>query len=155
MTLVSRRTSTVVGVALVSVLTIGYVAVLGYFGVLGLSGGTAVSVAFGAGCLFFAITGAWAVVAEVLFGFRSTRLLDRLTEVEGLPTDGLPVTVSGRTDEAAAKAIVADFRAAAIDPAAGWKEKLRYAVIADAAGDRRAARRATVAAIRANRQSER
>lgn len=152
---VPRRLLAIAGVAFVGILAIGYVGVLGYFGIAAMLGGTPFAVAIGLGCLFLAVLGGWAVVREILFGLSATRLTDRLAAEEGLPTDLLPVGVSGRPDKEIAIASMGAYREAAARHDAGWRELLRYAVMADAAGDRRAARRATIAALRTARRSDR
>lgn len=150
-----RRLLTIASVGFIGVLAIGYVAVLGYFGIAAMLGGTLIAVAIGLGCLFLAVLGGWAIITELLFGLRATRLTDRLAAEEGLPTDLLPLGVSGRPDKEIAIASMGAYREAAARPGAGWRELLRYAVMADAAGDRRAARRATIAALRTARRSDR
>ncbi len=136
-------------------LTLGYVGVLGYFGVMTMIGGGVVAAALGVACIAMAALGAWAVAAEVVFGFRATQLTNRLAREEGLPTDRLPVTESGRRDREAARAALDLLKATPEIGDGEWQAHLRFALLADASGDRRAARRATIAALRAARRSDR
>lgn len=149
------RAITFAGVVAIGVLTLGYVGVFGYFGIAAMGGGTVIGVLLGIGCVILAAFGVWSVVAEIVFGTRATRLTDRLASEEGLPTDKLRRSASGRPDREAARGVIGQYRQDAESPDAGWREMLRLAIVADASGDRRAARRASIAAIRAARSVDR
>ncbi len=133
-----------------ALLTLGCVGVVGWFGVLALQAGTLAGVALGVCCLVLAAVGVWAVGAETWFGVRSARLLLVFDDTHARPTDGLSRSISGRVDPAAARAALDDLGAMP-GPDAAWGDLLSWALLADAAGERSQARRATVRALKAYR----
>jgi hypothetical protein len=107
----------------------------------------------GVGLVLLPLLGAWALVAELVFAFRSQRLMTRL-EAEGrLPDDELPALASGRIDRAAADAVFPKYQAEAEGNPEAWWAWARLALAYDASGDRRRARRATRRAIKLERAS--
>jgi hypothetical protein len=109
--------------------------------------------AIGVALLLLPLLGAWALVAELLFAFRSQRLMARL-EAEGrLPDESLPALASGRIDRAAADTVFPKYRAETEANPQAWWAWLRLALAYDASGDRRRARSATRRAIRLARES--
>jgi hypothetical protein len=107
----------------------------------------------GVGLVLLPLLGAWALVAELVFAFRSQRLMTRL-EAEGrLPDDELPALASGRIDRAAADAVFPKYQAETEANPEAWWAWLRLALAYDASGDRRRARWATRRAIRLGRAS--
>ena len=112
-----------------------------------------VAKALGFGLVLLPLLGAWALVAELVFAFRSQRLMARL-EAEGrLPDDELPALASGRIDREAADAVFPKYRAEAEANPEAWWAWLRLALAYDASGDRRRARSATRRAITLERAS--
>ena len=94
-----------------------------------------VAQAIGWALVVLPLIGAWALVAEVRFGFAAERLARRAEAEGGLPDDPVPVRASGRVERDAADAAEA--------------HDIRRAEIAyDAARDRRRARWALREAIR-------
>ncbi len=58
----------------------------------------------GVALIVLPIVGAWALIAELVFGARAQRLLRLMTERGALPVDDLPHRPSGRPERAAADA---------------------------------------------------
>ncbi len=105
----------------------------------------------GVALLVLPIIGAWALVAELVFGTRAQRLLRLMTERGALPIDDLPHLPSGRPDrEAADREFPATRPRSRPRPATG-RAGYRLALAYDASGDRRRARWATRRAIRLER----
>ena len=112
-----------------------------------------VAKALGFALVLLPVLGAWALVAELVFAFRSQRLMTRL-EAEGrLPDDELPALASGRIDREAADAVFPKYRAEAEANPEAWWAWLRLALAYDASGDRRRARSSTRRAIKLERAS--
>ena len=106
-----------------------------------------VAKALGIALILLPLLGAWALVAELVFAFRSQRVMLRL-ETEGrLPEDELPALASGRVDRKAADGVFPKYRAEAEANPDAWWAWLRLALAYDASGDRRRARWATRRAI--------
>jgi hypothetical protein len=109
----------------------------------------------GVALVLLPILGAWALIAELVFAFRSQRLMARLEADGRLPDDELPALASGRIDRAAADAVFPKYRAETeADPQAWWAW-LRLALAYDASGDRRRARSSTRRAIALERAERR
>ncbi|GAA3943264.1 DUF485 domain-containing protein [Pseudoclavibacter caeni] len=101
--------------------------------------------------LLFPLLGVYAIWAEIRFAVDANRLIERLAEEEGLPTDDLPVLPSGRADRAVAGRRLERYTRDADAHPDDWRSLLRCGLMLDAAGHRREARRAIVDAIRAER----
>lgn len=86
------------------------------------------------------IVGAWALIAELLFGSRMQRLGSILEDEGGLPEDTLPRTPGGRIVREAADAEFAKYRTAVEAAPEEWRAWFRLSCAYDAAGDRRRAR---------------
>lgn len=86
------------------------------------------------------IVGAWALIAELLFGSRMQRLGSILEDEGGLPEDTLPRTPGGRIVREAADAEFAKYRTAVEAAPEEWRTWFRLSCAYDAAGDRRRAR---------------
>jgi hypothetical protein len=105
----------------------------------------------GVALLVLPIIGAWALIAELLFGARAQRLLRLMTERGALPVDDLPHLPSGRPVRAAADAEFPKYQAEVEAAPEDWTRWYRLALAYDASGDRRRARWATRRAIRLQR----
>ena len=105
----------------------------------------------GVALIVLPIIGAWALVAELVFGARAQRLLRLMIERDALPTDDLPHRPSGRPDRAAADAEFPKYQAEVEAAPGDWTRWYRLALAYDASGDRRRARWATRRAIRVER----
>ena len=109
----------------------------------------------GVALIVLPIVGAWALIAELVFGARAQRLLRLMTERGDLPVDDLPHRPSGRPERAAADAEFPKYQAEVEAAPADWTRWYRLALAYDASGDRRRARWATRRAIRLERASRR
>jgi hypothetical protein len=102
----------------------------------------------GVALIVLPIVGAWALIAELVFGARAQRLLRLMTERGELPVDDLPHRPSGRPERAAADAEFPRYQAEVEAAPSDWTRWYRLALAYDASGDRRRARWATRRAIR-------
>jgi hypothetical protein len=91
--------------------------------------------------------GAWGLVAEMQFAFRSQALMKRLEQEGLLPDKELPRLPSGRPDRGVADAAFPEFSAALQASPESWQAWLRLGLAYDACGDRRRARWAVRRAI--------
>jgi hypothetical protein len=107
----------------------------------------------GVALLVLPLVGAWALIAELVFGMRAQRLLRLMTERGELPIDDLPHLPSGRPDREAADREFSKYQAEVEAAPADWTRWYRLALAYDASGDRRRARWATRKAIRFERAS--
>ena len=106
-----------------------------------------ISRALGIALLVLPLLGAWALVAEILFGLRTQRLVRRLDVAGELPVDSLPKRTSGRPERAAADAEFPRYRAEVEADPGSWKAWFRLGLSYDASGDRPRARRSLRRAI--------
>jgi tetratricopeptide (TPR) repeat protein len=97
------------------------------------------------------LLGAWALVAELLFGIRSGRLAQVLAAESALPDDDLPKRASGRPDRAAADLQFPAYRQAVEAEPESWRAWFRLGMAYDASGDRRRARQSIRRAIELER----
>ncbi|MCK1801969.1 hypothetical protein MTQ12_02720 [Brevibacterium sp. R8603A2] len=86
------------------------------------------------------VVGAWALIAELLFGSRMQRLGSILEDEGGLPEDTLARTPGGRIVREAADAEFAKYRDEVEAAPEEWRRWFRLSCAYDAAGDRRRAR---------------
>lgn len=103
--------------------------------------------ALGIALVVLPVLGAWALIAELVFAFRSQAIMTRLAEEGRMPDEELPTSASGRIDRAAADAVFPKYQAEAEANPEAWWAWLRLALAYDASGDRRRARWATRKAI--------
>jgi hypothetical protein len=106
-----------------------------------------VSKLLGIALLVLPLLGAWALVAEILFGLRSQRLVRRLDAAGELPVDALPQRTSGRPERAAADAEFPRYKAEVEADPGNWKAWFRLGLSYDASGDRSRARQSVRRAI--------
>ncbi|RIJ42182.1 hypothetical protein DZF93_07745, partial [Clavibacter michiganensis subsp. insidiosus] len=85
-----------IGVAVMAVLMVLYLALAGQIAVLLLISGEPVGVVFGLALLVLPLVGVWTLVRELSFGVRSARLVRILDGEGGLPVADLPTRASGR-----------------------------------------------------------
>ena len=143
--------STRIGAVVMTVLLGLYLAFAIYYAFVLFGTGETVAIAIGVALLVLPLFGAGFIAAEIVFGVRAEKLARRL-EAEGrLPTEEVPVSVSGRVDRAAAEELFPVYRAAVEEAPDDWSAWFRLALAYDAAGDRRRARWATRQAIRLER----
>ena len=109
----------------------------------------------GVALIVLPIVGAWALIAELVFGARAQRLLRLMIERKALPVDDLPHRPSGRPERAAADLEFPRYQAEVEAAPQDWTRWYRLALAYDASGDRRRARWATRRAIALERASRR
>lgn len=109
--------------------------------------------ALGIALIVLPLLGFWALVAELLFGIHSGRLVRLLQSDGGLPTDSLPRRASGRPYRAAADAAFPRYQAEVEADPASWQAWFRLGLAYDASGDRRRARQSIRRAIELERVS--
>ena len=107
--------------------------------------------ALGIALILFPLLGFWALVAELLFGIRSGRLVQLLAEDGALSTDTVPLRPSGRPDRSAADAEFPRYQAEVEADPDSWRGWLRLGLAYDASGDRRRARQSIHRAIQLER----
>jgi tetratricopeptide (TPR) repeat protein len=108
--------------------------------------GSGVATAMGAALIVLPLVGLWALVVELLFGWRSQQLTRRLDAEGGLP-EALPVRPSGRPEREAADEAFPAARSEVEAAPDSWRAWFRLGLAYDASGDRRRARQAVRHAI--------
>ncbi|MGO1537784.1 MAG: hypothetical protein ACTHZ9_07035 [Leucobacter sp.] len=146
------RTRALVGVIIISVLLLVYLASVGVRAVALLGSGELIGVVMGAALLVLPLIGVWALARELIFGRDATRLVDRL-EAEGLlPDEEVGTHPSGRPDRAQADAMFPKYQAEAEAAPDSWQVWARLGIVYDACGDRKRARAALREAIACDRK---
>jgi hypothetical protein len=107
----------------------------------------------GAALLILPLIGAWALIREVLFGARMSRLAKILEAEGGLPEDHLPRTPGGRIVQEAADAEFQKYKAEAEAAPEDWRSWFRLSCAYDAARDRKRARESMRRAVSLSRQA--
>jgi cytochrome c-type biogenesis protein CcmH/NrfG len=143
----SARTRAIIGVVVMSALLVLYFVFAGVRAVALLVSGTPLAVAMGAALIVLPLIGVWALGRELLFGVRSTALVDELDAENRLPDDLGEATATGRADRASADAVFARYREEAEASPEDWRSWARLGIVYDACGDRSRARAAMREAI--------
>ncbi len=143
----SARTRAIVGVAIMSALLVLYFVFAGVRAVALLASGTPLAIAMGVALIVLPLIGAWALVRELLFGVRSTAIVDELDAQNLLPDDLGEATATGRADRATADAVFARYRSETEASPDDWHSWARLGIVYDACGDRSRARAAMREAI--------
>ena len=112
-----------------------------------------ISKTLGIALLVLPLLGGWALVAEILFGIRTQRLVRELDAAGELPVDSLPRRTSGRPQRAAADAEFPRYRAEVEADPGSWQAWFRLGLSYDASGDRSRARRSLRRAIALERSA--
>lgn len=103
--------------------------------------------ALGIALLVFPLLGVWALVVELLFGFRSQKLGEIVAAEGDVPSDFLPLRASGRPVRSAADVEFPRYQAAVEATPGDWRAWFRLGLAYDACGDRRRARHSIRRAI--------
>ncbi|XPP26338.1 MAG: hypothetical protein ACNYNX_12100 [Leucobacter sp.] len=143
----NARAKAITGVVIISALLVLYFVFAGVRAVALLASGTPVAVAMGVALIVLPLIGVWALGRELLFGLRSTSLVDRLAAEDLLPDDLGEATATGRADREAADAVFDRYREAAEAAPEDWRVWARLGIVYDACGDRRRGRAAMREAI--------
>lgn len=147
----NARVRAILGVVTMSALLALYFVFVGIRAFALLGSDSAIAIVMGAAMLVLPLIGVWALVRELQFGLRSTRLADRL-ETEGLmPNEPVETLPSGRPDRAQADAAFPRYRAETEADPESWQAWMRLGIVYDACGDRKRARRAIREAISLSR----
>ena len=141
------RVTTIIGVIVMSALLLLYRWAAGLQAWLMVTTGDPLVVTMGLALVVFPLVGVWALVREISFGMRSSRLAQRLSDEGDFPLADLPTRPSGRVDRAAADAVFPSFAAAVDATPDDWRAWFRLGLAYDACGDRRRARGAIRRAI--------
>jgi tetratricopeptide (TPR) repeat protein len=125
-----------------------YLVLVGQRAVMFVLTGEPIAIAIGTTLIILPIVGAWALVRELMFGFRTQRMVEQLEREGELPVDDLPKRASGRPLREAADAEFDVYREAVEQNENDWRAWFRLGLAYDASGDRRRARQALRTAIR-------
>jgi hypothetical protein len=117
-----------------------------------IASGDPVPMLLGVSVIVIPVIGAWMLVRELGFGFRTQELGRILAREGGLPLDDLPRTPSGRIQRDAADARFVECQQDVERNPEDWRRWFRLAIAYDDARDRRRAREAMRTAIRLHRQ---
>lgn len=143
----NARTRAIIGVAIMSALLVLYFIFAGVRAIALLSSGTPIAIVMGVALIVLPLIGVWALTRELIFGARSTALVDRLAADNQLPDDLGEASAMGRPDRATADAAFARYRVAAEQHPDDWRSWARLGIVYDACGDRKRARAAMREAI--------
>ena len=144
---------TILAVIVMAVLLAHYLVLVAQHAIVLLGTGILVGQLEGVALLVLPIVGAWALIAELVFGARAQHLLTLMTERGELPIDDLPHRASGRPVRSAADVEFPKFQTEVEAAPTDWTRWYRLALAYDACGDRRRARWATRRAIRLEREN--
>ena len=128
-------------------LLVVYMALVLQHAVLFIGTGNPVGIGIGLALLILPVVGAWALYRELMFGFRTQKLVGILRDTDELPVDDLPKRPSGRPYRAAADAEFDTYRIEVEAQPESWQAWFRLGLAYDASGDRKRARRALRQAI--------
>lgn len=137
---------------LMSALLVLYLVLVTQLAVRLLAVDNGISRALGIALLVLPLVGAWALVAELLFGLRSQRLVRTLQASDLLPVDSLPKRTSGRPIRESADAEFPKYKAEVEADPGSWQAWFRLGLAYDASGDRTRARRSIRHAIALERR---
>lgn len=132
-----------------------YLVLVGQRAVMFVLTGEPIAIVMGIALIALPIVGAWALVRELMFGFRTQRLVEQLDREGELPVDDLPKRTSGRPIREAADAEFEIYKDAVENDETNWRDWFRLGLAYDASGDRRRARQALRTAIRLEHETAR
>lgn len=147
----SARARALTGVIVMAALLVLYFVFAGVRAVALLTSGTPLAVVMGVALLVLPLIGAWALVREVMFGWRSTQLVDRLDAAGRLPDDLGEAGPTGKPNREVADRVFPRYREEVEASSSDWQSWMRLGLVYDACGDRKRARGAIRQAIRAER----
>lgn len=142
-----------IGVALMSALLLLYIVAISGLAITLIGSGDGVLIALGLALGVLPILGLWGLVAEVMFGFRSERLMVLMAQQGALPAETAPVPHRKRLNRQTAEAVFPTYLAAAEAPPQHWQAWMRLGIVYEASGDRRLARSSVRKAIELHRSS--
>lgn len=142
-----------IAVIVMAALLVFYLVVMASRSVLFVTSGDPIGVVIGIALIVLPVIGVWALSREVMFGFRSERLMKLLEDQNDLPLLDLPRRPSGRVFRQDADAAFPAYRDAADASPERWQAWARLGLAYNAAGDRRRARAALRTAITLERST--
>lgn len=140
---------------IMAVLLAVYLVLVGQRAVMFVLTGEPIAIGIGAALIILPLVGAWALVRELMFGFRTQQLVEKLEREGELPVDDLPKRASGRPLREAADAEFEIYKDAVESDETNWRDWFRLGLAYDASGDRRRARQALRTAIRLEHETAR
>lgn len=144
-----------VGAVIISVLLGLYLVFMVQRGIIMLREPSLLAKALAVALFVLPIIGAWALIAELLFGARIEKLGRQLGREGGLPKDDLPRTPGGRIVREAADEQFELYARQAEEAPEDWRSWFRLSMAYDASGDRKRARKSMRRAIKLERDSRR
>ncbi|MEU2205293.1 tetratricopeptide repeat protein [Microbacterium oleivorans] len=144
-----------IGVGIVAVVLVLYIALVAQRAVLLVASGDPVGIAMGIALVLLPVVAVWALWRELSFGLGAQRLGRRLEAEGGLPEEELSLRPSGRPVQAEADALFPAYRDAVERDPDDWRAWYRMGLLYDGAGDRRRARSAIRTAISRERADRR
>ncbi|MDT3315258.1 tetratricopeptide repeat protein [Microbacterium sp. KSW4-11] len=144
-----------IGVGIVAVVLVLYIALVAQRAVLLVASGDPVGIAMGIALVLLPVVAVWALWRELSFGLGAQRLGRRLEAEGGLPEEELSLRPSGRPVQAEAHALFPAYRDAVERDPDDWRAWYRMGLLYDGAGDRRRARSAIRTAISRERADRR
>lgn len=144
-----------IGVGIVAVVLVLYIALVAQRAVLLVASGDPVGIAMGIALVLLPVVAVWALWRELSFGLGAQRLGRRLEAEGGLPEEELSLRPSGRPVQAEADALFPAYRDAVERDPDDWRAWYRMGLLYDGAGDRRRARSAIRTAISLERADRR
>ncbi|OAH49933.1 tetratricopeptide repeat protein [Microbacterium oleivorans] len=144
-----------IGVGIVAVVLVLYIALVAQRAVLLVASGDPVGIAMGIALVLLPVVAMWALWRELSFGLGAQRLGRRLEAEGGLPEEELSLRPSGRPVQAEADALFPAYRDAVERDPDDWRAWYRMGLLYDGAGDRRRARSAIRTAISRERADRR
>ncbi|MEW2013816.1 MULTISPECIES: tetratricopeptide repeat protein [Microbacterium] len=144
-----------IGVGIVAVVLVLYIALVAQRAVLLVASGDPVGIAMGIALVLLPVVAVWALWRELSFGLGAQRLGRRLEAEGGLPEEELSLRPSGRPVQAEADALFPAYRDAVERDPGDWRAWYRMGLLYDGAGDRRRARSAIRTAISRERADRR
>jgi len=148
---VKGRVAALIMAALLAV----YLVLVGQRAVMFVLTGEPIAIVMGVALILLPIVGAWALVRELMFGFRTQKLVEQLDREGELPVDDLPKRASGRPLREAADAEFEVYKDAVENDETNWRDWFRLGLAYDASGDRRRARQALRTAIKLEHEAAR
>lgn len=144
-----------IGVGIVAVVLVLYIALVAQRAVLLVASSDPVGIAMGIALVLLPVVAVWALWRELSFGLGAQRLGRRLEAEGGLPEEELSLRPSGRPVQAEADALFPAYRDAVERDPDDWRAWYRMGLLYDGAGDRRRARSAIRTAISRERADRR
>ena len=134
-----------------SVLLVLYFGFTGIRAIALLNSSEPIAIVMGIALIVLPLLGFWALLREILFGYRATQLVDDLSRSGDLPEELVDEAPVGESVRDVADGVFPHYREAAERDETNWRAWMRLGLIYDAAGDRKRARSAIRQAISLNR----